>query len=197
MGAIQLIGSGIGKVFTDPIGAIKDAWSGIQSFLFDQLKPLLSAIDLIQKGEYLSAAKEIGKAAFNISPAGLAFNAINKVVTSDTVQKAAKDAKDSQIGLPSFLSPGKMTPVDISAFPGSSVANVNQPTLADNDTSEASVKSYSGNSRGGNSIVISIEALMKDNHFIMNDGSDIESVKAKLSKALLEVVQDVEISYSS
>ena len=100
-GALKWISEGIGRVFTDPIGAIKSAWEGIKNFMIDQIKPLLEMVDLIKKGEYLTAAKKLGQVAFNFSPAGMIFNASKKIFETQTVKKGTQETKDTKIGLPS------------------------------------------------------------------------------------------------
>ena len=65
------------------------------------------------------------------------------------------------------------------------------------ETQSASIQPIAGNQIGGKSIVVAIDALMKDTQITVNDGSDIKDFKSRLSDALLEVVKDVEISFSS
>lgn len=199
-GALKWISEGIGRVFTDPIGAIKSAWEGIKNFMIDQIKPLLEMVDLIKKGEYLTAAKKLGQVAFNFSPAGMIFNASKKIFETQTVKKGTQETKDTKIGLPSFLTDKMKVPGTSPAFAGfqgipgtqNKLGSVKHP-----ETQSASIQPIAGNQIGGKSIVVAIDALMKDTQITVNDGSDIKDFKSRLSDALLEVVKDVEISFSS
>ena len=175
-------------------------------------------INQIKKGEYLAAAKKLGQVAFNFSPAGMIFNAGKKIFETQTVKKGAQETKDTKIGLPSFLT-GKMSGLnddnsDLPAFmtgkmkvPGTSpslagfqripgtqnqLVSVKHP-----ETQSASVQPIAGNQTGGKSIVVAIDALMKDTQITVNDGSEVDGFKSKLSEALLEVVKEVEVSYSN
>lgn len=195
-GVMSYIAEGIGNLFTSPVETLKNTFSGLRNFFLEQFKPILEAIDLIQKGEYLKAAYAIGKAAINFTPAGMAFNVASKIGNSNAFKSGANAAKDSRIGfgLPSFGAGMSSMPA-LDAFGGGSPSGV---APMGSGSEEGSVKGFKSTSTGGNSIVIAIEALMKD--VVINAGSvkdAAEDVKTRLSAALLEVVKDVEISYTN
>lgn len=198
-GVMKYIAEGIGNLFTNPLDTLKNTFTGLKNFFLEQFKPILEAIDLIQKGEYLKAAYAIGKASINFSPLGMAYNVAAKVVGSGAFKKGAEGAKDSRIGFPSFASGMSSMPAIATFGGGSGSGAASGGVAAFGGSEDGGVKAFKGSaSTGGKNIVIAIEALMKD--VTITAGSIQEAaqnVKDDLSAALMEVVKDVEISYSS
>lgn len=67
---------GFRKVVYGLWGAFKQVFSNIGEFFKQTFDPIFKAIDFFKKGEYKNAALEVAKVTYNLSPVGLAVNAV-------------------------------------------------------------------------------------------------------------------------
>ena len=71
--------------------SFKQVFTNIGTFFKQTFEPIFKAIDYFKKGEYASAALEVGKLVYNLSPVGMAVNATKFALqggfTKDVVKK--------------------------------------------------------------------------------------------------------------
>lgn len=212
---IKSFGQTLSDIWKDPLGAMKNYFKGVADFFSNQIKPLFDMIEHLKNGEWAKAAKAGGKLLFNLTPAGLAYNAYDKFANSKTLKSAmAKGHEKAKSGAGTIDFSGLISGFSIpnlgdignlfgetgdvsSSIP---VRMGNGANGSDENGSGSSAINYgSSNKSSSGGLTINIENLLsvKTEALIKKLGAEGLSIKTELTNSLLSIIRETEASYGS
>ncbi|WP_207430578.1 hypothetical protein [Sabulibacter ruber] len=191
---------------TDFGGSIMSMGRGIANFFGKLITPVFTMIEAIKSGEWMKAAKAGGQLLLNFTPAGFMAQATKSVTNAVTSSEAFKRGRDKAkngggiLSMPDFFSKAQAvaaTPAAPARAGGGNAKAVAAANRAAEDT--AKVKSFAGEGATKGGLQMNIENLFNINtqRLLESMGKDGLAIRDVLTKELLAIVKDVEVSHGS
>jgi hypothetical protein len=170
-------------------GAVKQVFTNIGAYFKTIFEPIFEAIQAFKDGRYLDMGKAVAKLAFNLSPAGLIYNAKD-------LGKGVGDAYDTGYGLQEqeeYFNKKKKAKDAKLAEGGSSVGMPGANPYSETAGIPSADKAGKGGG-GGNKIDVKINTLATINFMVTDAKNDINKIKSlikgEVERTLIGAVND-------
>ncbi|TNE29204.1 MAG: phage tail tape measure protein [Bacteroidetes bacterium] len=179
--------------------ATKQVFGNIADFIGKMLQPFFDAVKFIQEGEWGKAALALGKGLLNVATAPFQF--VESLVKGEITEGVADAyARGDAAGRASFQSDQEEEDSTASVTVGGNTQNPysnSSPTVDPAAPSSNATPSVTTGGTAGSNVRnnnISIKSLIETVN--INNIQELNNIKAKLERLLIEVVRDSEIALS-